>query len=37
MGRDLADAFPAARAVFDEADTAFGGGFTKVCFEGPAE
>ena len=37
MGRDLADAFPAARAVFDEADVAFGGRFANICFEGPAD
>ncbi len=37
MGRDLADNFPAARAVFDEADSALGFAISKLCFEGPAE
>ena len=35
MGRALADAFPAARAVFDEADAALGYGLSRLCFEGP--
>lgn len=37
MGRDLVEAFPAARAVFDEADAALGDGFAQVCFDGPAD
>ena len=37
MGRDLADAFPEAKAVFDEADAALGFPISKVCFEGPEE
>ncbi len=37
MGRDLYDSFPAARAVFDEADAALGFSLSKLCFEGPAE
>ena len=37
MGRDLAEAFPAARRVFDEADAALGFALSKLCFEGPAE
>lgn len=37
MGRDLAENFPAARAVFDEADHALGFPLSKLCFEGPAE
>jgi [acyl-carrier-protein] S-malonyltransferase len=37
MGKDLADNFPAARRVFEEADTALGFGLSKLCFEGPAE
>ena len=37
MGRGLADAFPAARLVFDEADEALGEALTKVIWEGPAE
>lgn len=34
MGRSLADAFPEARAAFDEAESALPG-LTKVIFEGP--
>jgi [acyl-carrier-protein] S-malonyltransferase len=37
MGKDLADAFPAARAVFDEADRALGFSLSTLCFDGPAE
>ncbi len=37
MGKTLADAFPAARAVFDEADQALGFPLSKLCFEGPDE
>src|SRR5262245_44952964 len=37
MGKDLYDAFPAARAVFDAADAALGVALTQLCFEGPAE
>lgn len=37
MGKDLAGAFPDARAVFDAADTALGFSLSKLCFEGPAE
>ncbi len=37
MGRDLAENFPAARQVFDEADRALGFALSKLCFEGPAE
>lgn len=37
MGRDLADAFPAARAVFDAADEALGESLSTVCWEGPAD
>lgn len=37
MGRELFDAFPSARAVFEEADRALGFPLTKLCFEGPAE
>jgi [acyl-carrier-protein] S-malonyltransferase len=37
MGRDLADAFPCARAVFEEVDDRLGFGLTRLCFEGPAE
>lgn len=35
MGRDLAAAFPAARAVFDEADSILGFAFSKMMWEGP--
>src|SRR5919205_4224278 len=37
MGRDLAEQYPAARAVFDEADEALGFALSRLCFEGPAE
>ncbi len=37
MGRDLADNFPAARAVFAEADQALGFSLSDLCFNGPDE
>src|SRR5687768_13533156 len=37
MGKDLYDAFPAAREVFDAADSALGTSLSRLCFEGPAE
>jgi [acyl-carrier-protein] S-malonyltransferase len=37
MGKDLCDAFPEAKAVFDEADAALGFSISRVCFEGPEE
>ena len=37
MGRALADAFPEARSVFDEADALFGWSLRDLCFEGPDE
>jgi [acyl-carrier-protein] S-malonyltransferase len=37
MGRALYDAFPAARATFDEADEALGFALSKIIFEGPEE
>ncbi len=37
MGRALYDAYPAARAVFEEADEALGFALSKVIFEGPEE
>ena len=37
MGKALADAFPVARAVFDEVDAALGEKLTAVIWEGPAE
>ncbi len=37
MGRALADAFPEARATFDEADEALGWRLSEVIFEGPVD
>jgi [acyl-carrier-protein] S-malonyltransferase len=37
MGKDLADAFPDAKRVFDEVDDALGFSLSTLCFEGPAE
>jgi [acyl-carrier-protein] S-malonyltransferase len=37
MGRALAEAFPEARTTFEEADAAFGGPLSGLCFEGPEE
>ncbi len=37
MGKDLANAFPEARAVFDEVDTALGQKLSAIMFEGPDE
>ncbi len=37
MGRDLAENFPAARRVFEEADDALGFKISGVCFDGTAE
>ena len=37
MGRDLYDNFPAAKAIFDEADEALGFPLSKLIFEGPEE
>src|SRR5580658_280029 len=37
MGRELYDNFPAAQAVFEEADAALGFSLSQVIFEGPAE
>src|SRR3981189_2790908 len=34
MGKELADKYPSARAVFDEADKALGFPISKMCFEG---
>jgi [acyl-carrier-protein] S-malonyltransferase len=36
MGRELAERFPEARTVFDEADRALGFAISKLCFDGPA-
>jgi [acyl-carrier-protein] S-malonyltransferase len=37
MGRELAEAIPAARAVFADIDAALGRPLSRLCFEGPAE
>jgi [acyl-carrier-protein] S-malonyltransferase len=37
MARDLAEAFPACRKLFDEADRVLGFDLSRVCFEGPME
>ena len=37
MGRELAERFPRARRVFDEADDAARFPLSKLCFEGPTE
>jgi [acyl-carrier-protein] S-malonyltransferase len=37
MGRDLAAQYPAAAAVFAEADAVLGFPLSRLCFEGPAE
>ncbi len=36
MGKDLAEKFPAARQVFEEADAALGFALSEICFNGPA-
>ena len=35
MGRELHDASPAARAIFERADAALGWSLSRLCFEGP--
>lgn len=35
MGKDLADAFPTARAVFEEVDDALGQSLSRLMFDGP--
>src|SRR6187455_2942120 len=35
MGKDLAEAFPAARALFERANSVLGYDLAKICFEGP--
>jgi [acyl-carrier-protein] S-malonyltransferase len=37
MGKSLADAYPAARQVFEEADDALGISLSRMCFEGPED
>ena len=37
MGRDLAEAYPAAKALFDEADALFGFSLSNLMWDGPKE
>lgn len=37
MGRDLYESSPAAKAVFDEADSVLGRSITQLCFHGPPD
>ena len=37
MGKQLAEEFPAARSVFEQADSALGMSLSRLCFEGPEE
>jgi len=37
MGKELAEQFPVARQVFEEADDALGFAISRLCFEGPAD
>ncbi len=37
MGRDLCDAYPAARELYEHADEILGRSISALCFEGPAE
>lgn len=37
MGKELAEKFPVARKVFEEADDALGFAISRLCFDGPAE
>jgi [acyl-carrier-protein] S-malonyltransferase len=37
MGKELAEAFPAAGQVFEQADAALGFPLSRICFEGPEE
>jgi [acyl-carrier-protein] S-malonyltransferase len=37
MGKDLAERYPVARQIFDEADTALGIKLSELCFEGPED
>ncbi|HSY48323.1 MAG TPA: ACP S-malonyltransferase [Thermoanaerobaculia bacterium] len=37
MGKDVAEAFPAARRVFDDIDEALGVSISRLCFEGPED
>jgi len=37
MGKDLAEAYPEARALYDQADAILGFALSEICFEGPEE
>jgi [acyl-carrier-protein] S-malonyltransferase len=37
MGKDVVDAYPAAKHVFDRADAALETSLSRLCFEGPAD
>src|SRR5436309_3951178 len=37
MGKDLAEKYPIARQIFDEADAALGVKLSRLCFEGPED
>jgi len=37
MGKDLADAFPRAKALYAEADSLLGYPLSRLCWEGPSE
>src|SRR5580692_9962322 len=37
MGKELADNYPVARRIFEEADEALGYQLSQLCFEGPEE
>lgn len=37
MGKDLADAYPECRALYDKADDVLGYSLSRICFEGPVE
>ncbi len=37
MGKDVAEAYPEARRVFDEIDHALGFSISQICFEGPED
>ena len=37
MGRELYDAFPAVKAVYEKASSVLGYDVAKLCFEGPAD
>jgi [acyl-carrier-protein] S-malonyltransferase len=37
MGKELAESYPSARAIFEQADAALGFAISTLCFEGPDE